>query len=77
MYLVLSPFFYYIAHQGAIENYVLIESSGERPYLMRYSKLKQIVERYIENNSHGIDETKKEKYILYICDQLSLNNGAE
>ena len=77
MYFVLNPFFYYVANQEAIENYVIIESHGEHPHLLRYNQLKPIVERYIDLNSHGVDENKKEKYILYICDQLSQENGAE
>lgn len=77
MYLVLSPFFYYIANQKSIEDYVTIESHGEHPHLMRYNKLKPIIERYIELNSQGVDGNNKEKYILYICDQLSQDNGDE
>jgi len=77
MYIVLSPFFYYIANQSAIEDYIVLESQGEHPHLMPYRKLKPLVERFVDFNSHGVDEHNKEKYIMYICDQLSLNDGAE
>lgn len=73
MYLILSPFFYYIANQDAIENYVTIESGGEHPHLMPYRKLKPIIERFIENNSHGVDQNYKEKYVMFICDKLALD----
>ncbi len=75
MYFVLSPFLYYIANQDSIEDYVILESHGEHPHIMSYNKLKPLVERYIDANSHGVDEHKKEKYITYICDQLSHDNG--
>lgn len=71
MYFVINPFFYYLANQSDIEKYITIESNGDRPYHMPYNKLKSLVERYINLNSHGVDENCKEKYIMYICDQLS------
>lgn len=71
MYFVINPFFYYLANQSDIEKYIAIEANGDRPYHMPYSKLKSLVERYISLNSHGVDENCKEKYIMYICDQLS------
>ena len=73
MYLVLSPFFYYIAHQNAIEDFVVVESQGEHPHLIEYRKLKPIIERYIEMNSDGVDANCKERYVMYICDQLLTN----
>jgi len=76
MYFVLNPFFYYVANQAAIEDYVVMESNGKPPYLLNYCELRSIVEQFIDLNSHGVDESKKEKYILYVCDQLSQCNGS-
>ena len=75
MYFTLSPFFYYLANQSDIENYLSVESNGEHPHIMSYRALKSLVEKYINLNSHGVDENNKEKYILYICDQFSHYNG--
>ena len=75
MHLVLNPFFYYIAHQENIENFIIIESHGEHPHLMQYNKLKPIVERFVSRYNESIDDNRKEKYILYICDKLSHESG--
>ena len=71
MYLVLSPFFYYLANESYIHNYIALASNGERPYHINKDKLKSIVDNYITNNSHGVDEDKREKYIEYICEHIS------
>lgn len=71
MYLVISPFFYYIAHEQYIDDYITLESNGENPHVMDRKKLKAYVEKYINLNSHGVDEYKKDRYISYICDNIS------
>lgn len=70
MFITLSPFFYFIANQKNIEDYVGIASGGRLPYHLPSTELKQLVGQYIEMNSHGVDESNKNSYILYICDQL-------
>lgn len=70
MYFVINPFFYYIANQENIDRYLSIESNGELPYQMTYSKLRSIVEYFVNNNSHGVDANKIDSYIDYICKKL-------
>lgn len=70
MYFVVNPFFYYIANQDSIDRYLSIESNGELPYQMTYSKLRSIVESFVNNNSHGVDANKIDSYIDYICKKL-------
>ena len=71
MYLVLSPFFYYIANEQFIHDFIAIESSGKRPYHLSNEKLKLLIERFISLNSHGVDLNKKDKYISYIVEHIS------
>lgn len=70
MYLVLNPFFYYIANQESINDFVTLESNGKHICNMTYKELKSLIERYIYENSHGVDENKMDSYISYICDML-------
>lgn len=70
MYLTLSPFFYYIANQPSIDTFIALESNGARAYHIPKSKLENIIDRYIALNSHGVDESKREKYIEYICESI-------
>lgn len=70
MYFTLSPFFYFVTHQKDIETYVTIESGGENPNIMKYRKLKQLVDKYIEKNHQGIEYGKHELYSMYVCDKL-------
>ena len=72
MYFTLNPTLYYAANKESIENYIVIESNGEAPYLMAYKRLKSIVESYIKLNSQCVDENKINDYIVYICDQLTV-----
>lgn len=71
MYLVLSPFFYYLANEAYINNYITLESNGELPYNIPSDKLQSLVDDYLTLNSHGVDENKKDKYITYICEHIS------
>lgn len=71
MYITLNPFFYYIANQQMIESYIALETGGKSAVMLCYGKLNSLVEKYVEENSHGVDEKNKEKYIQYICKQLS------
>lgn len=75
MCFILKPFLYYITNRDRIENYIILESHGEHPHLMPHSKLKPIVKKYIDANNHVVNEEDKEKYIKYICDHLSHDNG--
>ena len=73
MYLVLSPFFYYLANEPYINNFITLESNGERPYHLSREKLESLVDEYVTLNSHGVDGNKREKYIAYICEHISQN----
>jgi len=71
MYLTLSPFFYYLANQQYIEDFITLESDGKSPQMLCYGKLKYLVDKYIQKNSHGVDEHNIEKYSEYICKHLT------
>ena len=71
MYLVLSPFFYYLANEAYIKDYITLESNGKLPYNIESDKLQSLVDNYLILNSHGVDESKKDKYIAYICEHIS------
>jgi len=73
MYFVLNPFFYYIANQDSIRDFVTLESNGKHICNMTYSELRNLVERYVIMNSHGVDGNRKDSYIMYICDALVAN----
>lgn len=73
MYFVLSPFFYYIANQDSIENYITIESGGKHISTLDYKYIKNLIVKYIEINSSGVDEHHKENYISFIYDKLVPN----
>ena len=71
MYITLSPFFYYVANQDRIDDYIAIETNGCLPYHIASGKLRQLVSQYIKENSHGVDKSNEDSYIMYICDKLS------
>ena len=71
MYLILSPFFYYVANEAYINNFITLETNGERAYHLSKEKLESIVDKYITLNSHGVDENKRDRYIKYICSHIS------
>jgi len=39
--------------------------------MLCYGKLKYLVDKYIQKNSHGVDEHNIEKYSEYICKHLT------
>lgn len=71
MYFVFNPVLYYIVNKQNIENFIELETNGEHISSIPYRQLKELVERFINENGHGVDENYKEKYIIYICDKLS------
>lgn len=72
-YITLSPFFYYIIHESDIKQYIIIASEGSLPYMVKYPKLKELVEQFVITNSHGIDKSIIDQYVLFICDRLLTN----
>ena len=70
MYLILSPFFYYIANEPFIHDFIALESNGRPPYHIQKDKLASMIERYISLNSHGVDMNRVEQYITYICEHI-------
>lgn len=69
-FITFNPFFYYAIHCNNINNYVTLESDGSLPNLIGYKKLKGIVENYIINNGEGVDASRLNEYVVYICDKL-------
>lgn len=71
MYFTISPFLYYISHKENIENLLTIELNGELFYLSDKNVVKSLVEIYVNKNSEGIEEKDIDKYVEYICNQLT------
>lgn len=73
MYITLSPFFYYLIYEADLKQYITIASEGSLPYMIKYPKLKELVEYFVKTNSHGIDKSIIDQYVLFICDRLLTN----
>lgn len=70
MYFTLSPFFYYMANLPYIEQFIIIESNGEAISSIQINKLESIIEKFVDKQSHGVNEYKKQDYVKYICSHI-------
>lgn len=73
MYFVLCPFLYYMANKNYIEDFIAIETNGCSTYTLDRKRLKNLIIKFIDQNSHGVDENCKTKYVDFIYSHLSVD----
>ena len=71
-YFTVCPTFYSMVHKRNIEDFIILETSGEMPCNISIKKLKELVYKYILINSDGIDENNIDDYINNIICQITI-----